>query len=136
MGRSKNIKEAVCEIETAFAVIGGKWKPLILWYLGQFDTLRYGQLQHLIPDITHKILTKQLRELEDYKIISRAVYPEVPLRVEYLITDNGREVLPILDIMCEWASKNDYFGYSIKYNLCEEDAKNRLESNLADTEDK
>jgi len=136
MGSSKNIKEAVCEIETAFAVIGGKWKPLILWYLGQFDTLRYGHLQHLIPDITHKILTKQLRELEDYNIISRAVYPEVPLRVEYSITDNGREVLPILDIMCEWASKNDYFGYSIKYNLCEEDAKNRLESHLADAEDK
>ncbi len=129
MEKGKNVKEAVCEIETAFAVIGRKWKPLILWYLGEFKTLRFGQIQHLIPDITHKILTKQLRDLEDYNIVRRKVYPEVPLRVEYSITDNGREVIPILDSMCEWASKNDYFGYSVKYDLCEEDARKRLENN-------
>jgi DNA-binding HxlR family transcriptional regulator len=101
-------------------VIGGKWKPLILWFLGECGILRFGQLQHLIPDITHKILTKQLRELEMHQLINRKIYPEVPLRVEYAITERGREIIPILDMMCEWAEKNDYFGYNIKNNLCEQ----------------
>lgn len=116
--KNKRSKEAACEIEVAFGVIGGKWKPLILWFLGQCATLRFGQLQQLIPDITHRILTKQLRELEVYKLVQRKVYPEVPPKVEYSITDRGREVIPILDMMCEWADKNNYFGYKIKYNLC------------------
>lgn len=116
----KRIKEATCEIEVAFEVIGGKWKPLILWFLGEHKTLRFGQLQHLIPDITHRILTKQLRELEEYGLIERKVYPEVPLKVEYTITEKGKEVIPILDMMCDWADKNNYFGYTLKYNLCDE----------------
>lgn len=116
-------KEAICEIEVAFRVIGGKWKPLILWYLEQFQTLRFGQLQHLIPDITHKILTKQLRELEEDQLIERKVYAEIPPKVEYSITDNGKEIIPVLDMMCDWAFKNNLFGYSLKYNLCEESLK-------------
>lgn len=116
----KKAKEAICEIEVAFGVIGGKWKPLILWYLGEYKTIRFSQLQHLIPDITHKILTKQLRELEGCGLVSRTVYPDVPVRVEYTITEKGTDVLPILDMMCDWASNNDYFGYKIKYNLCVE----------------
>jgi DNA-binding HxlR family transcriptional regulator len=117
----KNIvpKEATCEIEVAFNVIGGKWKPMILWFLYEFGTLRFGQLQHLIPDITHNILTKQLRALEDNQVISRKVYPEIPLKVEYSITSTGRDILPALEIMCDWASKNNYFGYDLKHNLCD-----------------
>jgi len=114
------LKEATCEIEVAFDVIGGKWKPLILWFLGEYGTLRFGQLQHLIPDITHRMLTKQLRELEEYGIIQRKVFPEVPLRVEYSITSKGKDLIPILDLMCDWASKNNFFGYKMKYNLCEQ----------------
>lgn len=113
-------KKAICEIEVAISVIGGKWKPLILWHLGEYETVRFSKLQHLIPDITHRILTKQLRELEECELIERTVYPDVPVRVEYKITRCGKDVLPILDMMCDWASKNDYFGYDIKYNLCEE----------------
>jgi DNA-binding HxlR family transcriptional regulator len=124
--KSKKTKEATCEIEVAFSVIGGKWKPLILWFLGECGTLRFGQLQHLIPDITHRILTKQLRELEMNQLIKRKIYPEVPIRVEYSITDKGREVIPILDMMCEWADKNNYFGYKMKYNLCEQNMKDVL----------
>ena len=118
--KNKNSKEATCEIEVAFGVIGGKWKPIILWFLGEHGTLRFGELQHLIPNITHKILTKQLRELEGNKLIERNIYTEVPIRVEYSITCNGKEVLPILDMMCDWANKNNYFGYDITYNLCDE----------------
>lgn len=127
--KSEKIKEAACEIEVAFGVIGGKWKPIILWFLGDCGTLRFGELQHLIPDITHKILTKQLRELEEYELIARKVYPEVPLRVEYSITDKGREVLPILDMMCDWADRNNFFGYKIKYNLCEQSSNINLLKN-------
>lgn len=113
-------KEAICELEVTFGVIGGKWKPIILWFLGEVQTLRFSQLQNLMPDITHKILTKQLRELEEDQLIERKVYPEVPPRVEYSITPSGREILPILDMMCDWAYKNNYFGYKLKYNLCDE----------------
>jgi DNA-binding HxlR family transcriptional regulator len=114
------LKEAICEIEVAFGVIGGKWKPLILWSLGENDVIRFGQFQQMIPDITHRILTKQLRELASCGLINRTVYPDVPVKVEYSLTEKGKDVLPILDMMCDWASKNDYFGYEIKYNLCRE----------------
>lgn len=116
----KKNKEAICEIEVAFGVIGGKWKPIILEYLGEHKTIRFNQLQHLIPDITHRILTKQLRELESCGLITREVFPDVPVRVEYSLTEVGKDVLPILDMMCDWASKNNYFGYELKYSLCEE----------------
>ena len=122
----KNLKEATCEIEVAFSIIGGKWKPLILWHLEECGTLRFGQLQHLVPDITHKILTKQLRELEEHSLIKRKIYPEVPPKVEYSITENGKELIPILDMMCEWAEKNRYFGYTVKYNLCEQNTSDIL----------
>ncbi len=126
MDVNEKIKEATCEIEAAFAVLGGKWKPIILWYLGECGTLRFGQLRHLIPDITHKILTKQLRELEEYELLERKIYAEVPLRVEYSIAEKGKEVIPILDMMCNWADKNHYFGYKLKYNLCEDNVQEVL----------
>lgn len=119
----KKIKQATCEIEVAFGVIGGKWKPMIIWFLCELGTLRFGQLHHLIPDITHKILTKQLRELEENDLIIRKIYSEVPPRVEYTITDKGNEVLPILDMMCDWSTKNNHFDYKLTYNLCEVDLK-------------
>jgi DNA-binding HxlR family transcriptional regulator len=114
------LKEAICEIEAAFCVIGGKWKPIILWYLGENDVIRLEKFQQLIPDITHRILTKQLRELAACGLIKRTVFHEIPVKVEYSITEKGKDVLPILNMMCDWASKNAYFSYKIKYNLCRE----------------
>lgn len=122
----KKTKEAICETEVTFEIIGGKWKPIILWSLSEAGTLRFAQLQHLMPDITHRVLTKQLRELEEYGLIKRKVYAEVPVKVEYSIKDKGREVIPILDMACDWANKYDFFGYKIKYNLCKESLKNNL----------
>jgi DNA-binding HxlR family transcriptional regulator len=119
----RKVKQATCEIEVAFGVIGGKWKPMIIWFLGELGTLRFGQLQHLIPDITHKILTKQLRELEENDLIKRKIYSEVPPRVEYTITEKGSDVLPILDMMCDWSTKNNHFDYKLTYNLCEDEIK-------------
>ena len=92
----------VCPVMTTLAVIGGKWKPAILWELQQHDILRFGALKRYIPDITQKMLTQQLRELEDDGIVSRKVYAEIPPRVEYRLTEYGQTLRSILDEMAEW----------------------------------
>ncbi len=97
-----NLKEINCEKELTLAVIGGKWKLIILWHLGLEGTKRFGELKKLIPNITQKMLTNQLRELEEDKLISRKVYPEVPPRVEYTLTEYGVSLMPVLKSMYEW----------------------------------
>lgn len=91
-----------CEKELTLAVIGGKWKMLIMWYLGKEGTKRFSQLKELIPDITQKMLVNQLRELEEDLIVHREVYPVVPPKVEYSLTEHGKSLMPILDSMYEW----------------------------------
>lgn len=88
-------------VKTTLNVIGGKWKPLIL-YLLQKETLRFSQLQRNIEGITQKMLTQQLRELEKDELITRKVYPEVPPKVEYSITDFGKSLQPVFNSMDEW----------------------------------
>jgi DNA-binding HxlR family transcriptional regulator len=82
-------------------VIGGKWKGLIWWRL-ESGVSRHGELRRSIPVITPKTLTQQLRELEDDGIVSRRVYAEVPPRVEYALTDYGRTLAPVFQILCTW----------------------------------
>ncbi|MFA4860829.1 winged helix-turn-helix transcriptional regulator [Methanoregula sp.] len=101
---TKNGKTYHCGVEAALDVIGGKWKPLILWALGD-NILRFGELQKGLPGVNAKMLTKQLRELEEDGVITRKVYPEVPPRVEYSITDFGRTLIPILRELCVWGTK-------------------------------
>ncbi|MGZ3122933.1 winged helix-turn-helix transcriptional regulator, partial [Bacillus subtilis] len=91
-----------CEKELTLAVIGGKWKMLILWHLGKEGTKRFNELKTLIPDITQKILVNQLRELEQDMIVHREVYPVVPPKVEYSLTPHGESLMPILEAMYEW----------------------------------
>ncbi|NIQ94208.1 MAG: helix-turn-helix transcriptional regulator [Desulfuromonadales bacterium] len=90
-----------CGVEVTLEVIGGKWKGVILWHLTH-KTLRFSQLQRRMPGITQKMLTQQLRELEADGLVHRQVFPEVPPRVEYSLTEKGRSVSPILARMCEW----------------------------------
>lgn len=99
-----NLREKTfnCEKELTLSVIGGKWKMLILWHLGKEGTKRFGELKALIPDITQRMLVNQLRELEDHLIIHREVYPVVPPKVEYSLTEYGESLIPILDAMYEW----------------------------------
>ncbi|MDX8044385.1 winged helix-turn-helix transcriptional regulator [Gracilibacillus sp. S3-1-1] len=91
-----------CEKELTLAVIGGKWKMLILWHLGREGTKRFSELKSLIPGITQRMLANQLRELEDDLVVHREIYPVVPPKVEYSLTEQGETLLPILDLLNEW----------------------------------
>ena len=91
-----------CTVELSLQVIGGKWKPLILYRLSQGEVQRFSELKRGIPSITQKMLTQQLRELEDDGIVNRKVFAQVPPRVEYSLTDLGRSVMPVLEQLCQW----------------------------------
>lgn len=97
-----------CEKELTLSIIGGKWKMIIMWHLGKEGTKRFSELKSLIPDITQRMLTTQLRELEDDGIVNRKVYPVVPPKVEYSLTPRGESLIPILDLMYEWGK--DYIA--------------------------
>jgi DNA-binding HxlR family transcriptional regulator len=94
-----------CSVKLTTDIIGGKWKPLILFYL-EGGTQRFSQLQRLIPGMTKKMLTQHLRELERDEIIRRKVYAEVPPRVEYSLTKHGESLKPILKLMSAWGTRH------------------------------
>jgi DNA-binding HxlR family transcriptional regulator len=91
-----------CEKELTLTIIGGKWKMLIMWHLGKEGTKRFGELKSMMPGITQRMLVSQLRELEEDQIVHRKVYPVVPPKVEYSLTEPGRSLMPILESMDEW----------------------------------
>ncbi|MDD4081228.1 MAG: helix-turn-helix domain-containing protein [Eubacteriales bacterium] len=90
-----------CPVSAALRLIGGKYKALILWHLVP-GKRRYGALSRLIPQATPKMLTQQLRELEADGLLTRTVYPVVPPRVEYALTEFGLSLKPVLDRMYAW----------------------------------
>ena len=90
-----------CPIEATLGVIGGKWKVVILYWLKE-RTLRFGELKRKIPKVSERVLTEQLRELERDGIVRREVYPEVPPRVEYSMTEYGLTLRPIAEMMAAW----------------------------------
>lgn len=105
-----------CEKELTLAVIGGKWKMLILWHLGKEGTKRFNELKALMPNITQRMLVNQLRELESDYIIHREVYPVVPPKVEYSLTERGKTLMPILEAMYEWGKEYKTFIETEKEN--------------------
>lgn len=93
-----------CSVEAAIEVIEGKWKGVILFHL-MGGLKRFGELKRLLPAISQKVLTKQLRELEDDGVIKREVYAEVPPRVEYSLTTFGKTLVPILESLEQWGNQ-------------------------------
>jgi len=92
-----------CPVSSTLHLIGGKYKALLLWHLTD-NTLRFNELRKLVPEATAKMLTQQLRELEDDGLIHREVYPVVPPKVEYSLTARGRSLFPILSAMYDWGA--------------------------------
>jgi len=101
----------VCPVATTLDLIGGKYKALILWHLSE-TKLRFSEIQKLIANATPKMLTQQLRELESNALIHREVFPVVPPKVEYSLTDLGKSLIPVLMAMRDWGS-----GYLKTKNL-------------------
>ncbi|MBO0800017.1 MAG: helix-turn-helix transcriptional regulator [Blastocatellia bacterium] len=100
-GLEKNME---CPAEITLRVVGGRWKIPILFHLFQ-GVKRFSELRHAIGGISQKVLTQQLRELERRGIILRKVYPQVPPRVEYSLTEIGETLKPLIDEMCQWGVK-------------------------------
>lgn len=94
-----------CGVDYAFKRIGGKYKGRILWHLNSKEVLRYGELRRTLPDITTKMLTQTLRELEEDRLITRKVYHEVPPKVEYALSETGMELIPFIKHLHHWGNK-------------------------------
>lgn len=94
-----------CPVEASLEVIGGKWKGIILYHL-LTETIRFNELRRMMPEITQRMLTKQLRELEADNLVSRKVYAEVPPKVEYSMTKYGKTLAPVIHSLQAWGSKH------------------------------
>lgn len=94
-----------CPVAATLEVIGGKWKPLILFHLRE-KSMRFSELRRVVPQATQKMLTQQLRDLERDGIVSRKVYAVVPPKVDYSLTAYGRTLKPLLGLMCEWGARH------------------------------
>jgi DNA-binding HxlR family transcriptional regulator len=92
-----------CPVQVTLDVLAGRWKPLTLWHL-RGGTLRFNELRRLMPDVTQRMLTATLRELERDGLVRREIFAEVPPRVEYTTTPRGESLRPILDAMAEWGA--------------------------------
>ena len=93
-----------CPVEATLEMIGGKYKALILWHLSE-HTLRFNELHKLLQGVTPKMLTQQLRELESQSLVHREVFPIIPPKVEYSLTDLGGSLMPILMAMRDWGAE-------------------------------
>lgn len=98
--------ERKCPIETVIQLLGGKWKPLILWHLLD-SARRFSELEKLIPEVTQKMLAQHLRELEADKLVTRTIYPSVPPKVEYTLSEYGITMIPVLETMCAWGETHN-----------------------------
>jgi DNA-binding HxlR family transcriptional regulator len=96
-----------CPVDAAIQVLRGKWKILILWKL-QGKSMRFGELKRSVPGITEKMLIQQLRELEQHELIYRHDFQEMPLRVEYSLTQQGQKLKPIFDALWQWGEEHFY----------------------------
>ncbi len=94
-----------CGVDITLKVLGGKWKPVILWHLKD-QTLRFSELHRLVNGVTQKMLTQQLKEMEKAGLINRKVYPQVPPKVEYSITEYGKTLKTVIKAMGDWGEQH------------------------------
>lgn len=109
---TNRIMDFDCPVEAAIDIIGGKYKLLIMWHLMD-ATLRFNELQKLIPKASPKMLSHQLKELEQDGFINRVLYPVVPPKTEYSLTELGESLIPIIKDLCVW-SENNLVQYNSK----------------------
>ena len=122
----ESVKKPRCKVDIVVDIIGRRWNLLIIWQL-KSRTMRFSELQSRMYGINSKTITKHLRDLEKNSIITRTVYPEVPPRVEYALTDRGKAILPIINAMIEWG------GIYLQQEQ-HSDKKCEMETTLAGTE--
>lgn len=103
--QKKYLSENECPIAASINVIGGKWKPIIIWVLID-EPKRFGELHKIISGIALKVLSRQLKELVEDGILKREVFPEVPPRVEYSLTEKGKSLTNIMRLLGEWSKQN------------------------------
>lgn len=104
-------KEYRCFFELSLQIFGGKWKPVIIYHLAQAGTLRYGGLKRTLAGISERMLSRQLKELEEDGVLNRRAYAEIPPRVEYSLTDIGHKLLPVLMELRRWGIEYEkYLG--------------------------
>ena len=101
---TEKIRDYNCPVEAAVDVVGGKYKAIIIYHLMD-ATLRYSQLHKLIPRATPKMLSQQLKELESDGIVRRVLYPVVPPKTEYSLTELGRTLVPVVRALCDWGKE-------------------------------
>ena len=98
--------DEVERVETVMGIIAGKWKPAIIYALVMRGTLRFTELRRVIPRVSQRMLTQQLRDLELHGLVERRYHPTIPPRVEYSVTRLGRSLHPIFKSVCSWATRN------------------------------
>ena len=107
----KTEQNTYCPTEYAVNIFGGKWKPRILCLLNLKGTLRYRQIKDLTPGITDNVLANVLKDLAQAQLVERLQYNEVPMRVEYSLTDSGKKLIPVLHSVCDWAART--YGHRV-----------------------
>ncbi len=105
INKNDSCSDVTCSVDYAFKRIGGKYKGRILWNLSNATILRYGELRKTLSDVTPKMLTQSLRELEDDELILRKVFHEIPPKVEYSLTSVGSELIPFINHLKLWGDK-------------------------------
>lgn len=105
-----------CSVEAAMDIIGGKYKAIILWHLIKDGTLRFSEIQRRIPQATPKMLSSQLKELENSGLVDRILYPVVPPKTEYSLSEFGKTLIPIVTSLRDWG--NMYFERAGEKNPC------------------
>lgn len=104
--KKEEINDVTCPMGYVMDRIAGKWKLVILWHIYDKEVIRYGELKRAVGKITHKMLSNQLKELVNDDIIHKEMYHQIPPKVEYSLTEHGKTLIPIMNMLVEWGIKN------------------------------